>query len=206
VNCWNTYNYDASCIGGGSATAIANGEYSLYRIGSLWYLRPAGTATYGAVPGLRTINSGISDAEFVDTIFTQMLLRDPTSPAERTNYLTQLSGGTPRTALFDSVLALVEYQNNRTAMTTRLGTNLDADFAVLLDKNGRSTQIGASTRSCSAVVTSDCFLNMTRTIRVTAAGTDAMKVESIVRWADRSSTGLHDVTLTITLTNWKKDL
>lgn len=205
VNCWNTFNYDPACIGGAGSTDIAAGEYSLYRVGSLWYLRPSGTATYGGSPSLRTINSGITDAEFVDMLFAELLLRTPT-PVERSNYLLQLSGGAQRTTLFDTVLALPEYQNDRTAMATRLGGTLGANFAVLLDRDGRSTQIGASDRACSAVVTSDCYLVMTRTIRITNISPDSMRVESIVRWADRSSSGLHDVTLSMLLTNWKADL
>lgn len=205
MNCWNTLNYDATCIGGAGSTDIADGEYALYRVGSLWYLRPNGTATYGGSPSLRSINAGITDAEFVDTLFTQLLLREPT-PVERSNYLLQLSGGTQRATLFDAILALPEYQTDRTVMTTRIGGTLDADFAILLDKNGRSTQVGASDRACSAVVTSNCYLVMTRTIRVTNISPDSIRVESIVRWADRSSSGLHDVTLSMLLTNWKADL
>ncbi|HRI36515.1 MAG TPA: hypothetical protein PK765_05670 [bacterium] len=168
-------------------------------------MRPDGTATYGGGTSLRTANTGITNEEYVDTMFSQILMREP-APAERANHIASLGGGMDRGVLFDTFLALAEYQDNRALMIARLGTILDSDFAILIDENGRSTQIGASDRVCSAIVTSNCFLPMTRTIRITNLGADSMKVESIVRWADRSSTGLHDVMLTMTLTNWKQDL
>ncbi len=199
-NCWKTFNYDHSCIGNTTPPSISDGDYTLYRQGSLWFLRPDGTAVY---PALVTTNDAISHEQFVDELFQNMLMRDPVNAAERDGYVAQLVGGTNRSDLFNTFLTLVEYTNARASINVGV---LDADFLVLKNSLGLVTQLGDAVDHCSANRTTECHMRMTRRIRITNPDADTLRVESIVEWTDPSRSDPYSITLPMTLTNWREDL
>ncbi len=84
-------------------------------------------------------------------------------------------------------------------------------FPVYLDDLWSNTQSWSYTKHCnSTTVSTWCITDFWREIRISYPDwwvtTKRMKVESIVKWVERSKNAPYSINLSTILTNWKEDL
>ncbi|MBP8016627.1 hypothetical protein KAZ01_01330 [Candidatus Gracilibacteria bacterium] len=81
------------------------------------------------------------------------------------------------------------------------------NFPVYYDSNGLISQSGSYSVLCSSTLNKDCLSIFSREIKIENPDNSRLKVSSIVKWVDNSSSAEpHVINLETILTNWKEDL